>query len=59
MSKWPDSLPSAELKSWLDNCLVPILAKVYLSTVNKTVATDAQPVADSAAEAVTHSKVNR
>ena len=47
------------IKSWVDNCLVPILANEYLSESLKNVATEADCVAHSAAEVTSHAEVNK
>jgi hypothetical protein len=47
----PRSVITPELKSWIDNCLVPILVKEYLAghVVEKTVAAESAPVVTSPA----------
>lgn len=48
-----------ELRSWVDNCLVPILVKEYLSKAQKTLATKAEFVAHSAGDVTSRTKVNQ
>jgi hypothetical protein len=47
----PRSVIAPELKSWIDNCFVPILVKEYLAghVVEKTVAAESAPIVTSAA----------
>ena len=54
-----DSALSPEMKSWIDNCLVPILIKEYLAESQNAVATPAILVAESNAESTLRGKVSK
>lgn len=47
------------IKSWVDNCLIPILVKDYFSGAQKILATEAHSVAHSAGEMTSQPEVNR
>jgi hypothetical protein len=54
-----NAAPLEGIRSWVDNCLVPILANEYLREGRKTVATEADSVAHSAGEVASHAEVNQ
>lgn len=47
------------IKSWVDNCLIPILVKDYLTEAQKTLATEAESVSHSAGEVTSPPEVNQ
>lgn len=53
------SLLVPAIKSWVDNCLIPILVKEYFSDAQKSLANQVHPVANSAGEVTSHSEVNQ
>jgi hypothetical protein len=49
---------SAEIRSWVDNCLVPILASAFLKESKKILATESALVSESS-EAAVRCEVNQ
>jgi len=50
-NKSQECWPSPELKSWVDNCLVPILMKEFLKGWKGDLASEVETMAESPAEA--------
>jgi hypothetical protein len=48
-----------ELRSWVDNCLVPILMKEYLREAKKMLAPGGERVSHSAGEVTSRAEVNQ
>jgi hypothetical protein len=51
--------PPPPLKSWIDNCIVPILLDEYLKDLQKDVANESDSVADSTAGVKPSFQVNK
>jgi hypothetical protein len=54
-----NSTPPPELKSWVENCLVPILVRKYLEEAKATLAIGSEGVRDSAGEITLPDEVNK